>query len=300
MDGAGVEAGPLNSLGLAMLLGHPVEATAPTGASRALTTAGPDWSRCGSGPGTDAGTSGVEQVHPTKGDTMFQRTKNTIPAADEALAGRPERPFQLSERHKALDAPLVTDEVPEGYEVALFGLGCFWGAEEIFWQVPGRLVDVGRVRRRRHAQPVVRRGLQRPHRPHRGRPRRLRPGEGLLRRPGRRPSTRSTTRPRACARATTSARSTARRSTSPPPSRSRSPGFVTERYQGELTKRGLRPDHHRDQARAALLLRRGPAPAVPAEEPLRLPVPLRHRREGPPGLTLGTSYELVPTGARFV
>ncbi len=68
---------------------------------------------------------------------MFQRTKSTIPAADEALAGRPERTFQLSERHKALDAPLVTDEVPEGYEVALFGLGCFWGAEEIFWQVPG-------------------------------------------------------------------------------------------------------------------------------------------------------------------
>jgi len=68
---------------------------------------------------------------------MFQRTKSTLPAADEALPGRPERPFQLSERHKALDAPLVTDEVPEGYEVALFGLGCFWGAEEVFWQVPG-------------------------------------------------------------------------------------------------------------------------------------------------------------------
>ncbi|MCW2807115.1 MAG: Peptide methionine sulfoxide reductase MsrA [Marmoricola sp.] len=68
---------------------------------------------------------------------MFQRTKSTIPTASEALAGRPERPFQLSERHRALDAPLVTDEVPEGYQVALFGLGCFWGAEEIFWQVPG-------------------------------------------------------------------------------------------------------------------------------------------------------------------
>ena len=68
---------------------------------------------------------------------MFQRSKSTIPAPHEALAGRPERPFHLSDRHKALDAPLVTDEVPEGYEVAVFGLGCFWGAEEIFWQVPG-------------------------------------------------------------------------------------------------------------------------------------------------------------------
>ena len=36
-----------------------------------------------------------------------------------------------------LDAPVVTDEVPEGYEVAIFGLGCFWGAEEIYWQIPG-------------------------------------------------------------------------------------------------------------------------------------------------------------------
>ena len=68
---------------------------------------------------------------------MFLRSKTTLPSPDQALAGRPERPFQLSERHRALDAPLVTDEVPEGYEVAIFGLGCFWGAEEIFWQVNG-------------------------------------------------------------------------------------------------------------------------------------------------------------------
>jgi len=68
---------------------------------------------------------------------MFLRSKSSLPTADEALSGRPERPFQLSERHRALDAPLVTDEVPDGYEVAIFGLGCFWGAEEILWQVPG-------------------------------------------------------------------------------------------------------------------------------------------------------------------
>ena len=36
-----------------------------------------------------------------------------------------------------LDAPVITDEVPEGFEVAVFGLGCFWGAEEIYWKTPG-------------------------------------------------------------------------------------------------------------------------------------------------------------------
>jgi peptide-methionine (S)-S-oxide reductase len=68
---------------------------------------------------------------------MFQRTKSSLPAPAEALPGRAERWFPLAEKHKALDAPLVTDEIPEGFAVAVFGLGCFWGAEEIFWQVPG-------------------------------------------------------------------------------------------------------------------------------------------------------------------
>jgi peptide-methionine (S)-S-oxide reductase len=58
-------------------------------------------------------------------------------STDEALPGRPERWVRLADRHRVLDAPVVTDEVPEGMEVAVFGLGCFWGAEEIYWQVPG-------------------------------------------------------------------------------------------------------------------------------------------------------------------
>jgi peptide-methionine (S)-S-oxide reductase len=68
---------------------------------------------------------------------LFNKFKTQMVDAEHALPGRPERPFALAERHRALDAPLVTDEIPDGYEVALFGLGCFWGAEEIFWQVPG-------------------------------------------------------------------------------------------------------------------------------------------------------------------
>jgi peptide-methionine (S)-S-oxide reductase len=69
--------------------------------------------------------------------SIFSRHKSTMPTADEALPGRDSRPFPVAEKHVVLDAPVITDEVPEGYQVALFGLGCFWGAEEIYWQVPG-------------------------------------------------------------------------------------------------------------------------------------------------------------------
>jgi peptide-methionine (S)-S-oxide reductase len=69
--------------------------------------------------------------------SFFTRQKSELVAPDQTLPGRSERGFHLSERHRVLDAPLVTDEAPAGYEVALFGLGCFWGAEEIYWQIPG-------------------------------------------------------------------------------------------------------------------------------------------------------------------
>ena len=68
---------------------------------------------------------------------FFSRAKSQLVAPEDALPGRGQQPFRLADRHLTLDAPLVTDEVPTGYEVAVFGLGCFWGAEEIFWQLPG-------------------------------------------------------------------------------------------------------------------------------------------------------------------
>ncbi|MFB9068560.1 peptide-methionine (S)-S-oxide reductase MsrA [Pseudofulvimonas gallinarii] len=55
-------------------------------------------------------------------------------APERALAGRDE-PMPLENRHFVLDAPL-RDEFP-GLARAVFGMGCFWGVERVFWQLPG-------------------------------------------------------------------------------------------------------------------------------------------------------------------
>ncbi|MEJ7832272.1 MAG: peptide-methionine (S)-S-oxide reductase MsrA, partial [Nocardioides sp.] len=69
--------------------------------------------------------------------SFFNRHKTELIEAESALPGRTERNFRLAEKHKVLGTPLVTDTAPDGHEVAVFGLGCFWGAEEIYWQLPG-------------------------------------------------------------------------------------------------------------------------------------------------------------------
>lgn len=68
---------------------------------------------------------------------LFGRKHTALISPEETLPGRTERPWHLADRHLVLDAPVVTDTAPTGLEVAVFGLGCFWGAEEIYWQVPG-------------------------------------------------------------------------------------------------------------------------------------------------------------------
>jgi peptide-methionine (S)-S-oxide reductase len=69
---------------------------------------------------------------------MFgRRDKQNLVSEQDALAGRAERPFHVPERHFVLDTPLEPP-FPEGFETAVFGMGCFWGAERKFWEAqPG-------------------------------------------------------------------------------------------------------------------------------------------------------------------
>src|SRR5690606_17630888 len=58
-----------------------------------------------------------------------------MPTAEQALPGRTTA-VTVAPRHLILDAPLQPP-FPAGHEQAIFGMGCFWGAERRFWQQPG-------------------------------------------------------------------------------------------------------------------------------------------------------------------
>ncbi len=67
---------------------------------------------------------------------LFSRHKTTMVSPADALPGRDERPFTVPERHAVLGNRLEPP-YPEGLQTAVFGLGCFWGAERVFWSLPG-------------------------------------------------------------------------------------------------------------------------------------------------------------------
>jgi peptide-methionine (S)-S-oxide reductase len=65
----------------------------------------------------------------------FSPRKLEIPSAEEALPGR-DTALRVSEKHFSNGNPMKPP-FPDGMEQIVFALGCFWGAERIFWQMPG-------------------------------------------------------------------------------------------------------------------------------------------------------------------
>lgn len=66
---------------------------------------------------------------------FMSRTKTEMIDPADALPGRP-MPIPTASTHHVFGTP-ITSDVPDGHEVAMFGMGCFWGVERMFWKLNG-------------------------------------------------------------------------------------------------------------------------------------------------------------------
>ncbi len=67
---------------------------------------------------------------------LFSRTKTHLISSDDALPGRDDYSFAVPTTH-AVNRHRIVAPFPDGMATAVFGLGCFWGAEKTFWNTPG-------------------------------------------------------------------------------------------------------------------------------------------------------------------
>ena len=67
---------------------------------------------------------------------LFHRQKTNLISADEALPGHDVEALPMQLNHEVLGTP-IKPPVPEGLQKIVVGMGCFWGAERVFWQAPG-------------------------------------------------------------------------------------------------------------------------------------------------------------------
>jgi peptide-methionine (S)-S-oxide reductase len=66
---------------------------------------------------------------------IFGRHKSEMPTADRALPGRPD-PVPVPDKH-FINGHSLVPPFPDGMQTAVFGMGCFWGAERMFWEIEG-------------------------------------------------------------------------------------------------------------------------------------------------------------------
>ena len=69
--------------------------------------------------------------------SLFSRKPDRVPEAAEALAGRDHPSFDIPAEHDVLAGKPLVPPFPDGIDWLLVGMGCFWGAERVFWQTPG-------------------------------------------------------------------------------------------------------------------------------------------------------------------